>query len=267
MVNQYRKLPFQGGNPRDVAEIVNNLVEGKINSTGTVTLATGGAETTTIVDRRIGPDSVILLMPTTVAAAAINNYPYGTFQQRADVTFTTANTPQVLTLTETEYAYGMSLASNRITVGFAGIYDIDVSALFANCNSSIQNAWIWVRVNGTDYPHTATKFACTESHGGTDGYTPIAINEPVGLSGGDYIEIVAAVANTDVFLESDAAQTTPFVVPSIPSIAINVLMIDPSGTSDSAFEMYISNRINGQATLNHLPNSIANKTFDYVVLG
>ena len=86
----------------------------------------------------------------------------------------------------------------------------------------IQNAWIWVRVNGTDYPHSATKFACTESHGGTDGYTPIAINEPVELSGGDYIEVVAAVANTDVFLESDAAQTTPFVVPAIPSIMINV---------------------------------------------
>ncbi len=267
MVNQYRKLPFQGGNPRDVAGIVNNLVEGKINSTGTVTLATGGASTTTLIDRRIGPDSVILFMPTTVAAAAANDYPYGTFEQRADVTFTTANTPQILTLTETEYAYGMSLASNRITVDFAGIYDLDISALFANSSSQIKNAWIWVRVNGTDYPHSATKFACTESHGGTDGYTPVAINHPLELVADDYIEVVAAVTHTDVLLESDAAQTTPFVVPAIPSLMVNLMMVDPSGTSDSAFEMYISNRINGQATLNHLPNSIANKTFDYVVLG
>ena len=41
-------------------------------------------------------------------------------------------------------------------------------------------------------------------------------------------------------------------------------MVDPSGTSDSAFEMYINNRIKGQATINHLPNSVSGKTFDYL---
>jgi len=235
MVNQYRRLPSRGGTPREISEVVNNLVEGKVNSTGTVTLATGGASTTTLIDRRIGPDSVILFMPTTVAAAAANAYSYGTFEQRADVTFTTANTPQVLTLTQTEYAYGMSLASNRITVDFAGIYDLDVSALFANSSSQIKKAWIWVRVNGTDYPHSATKFACTERHGGTDGYTPVAINHPLELVADDYVEVVAAVAHTDVLFGSDAGQTTPFLVPAIPSLMVNLMMVEPSGTSDSAF--------------------------------
>jgi hypothetical protein len=33
----YRKLNWQGGTPREVSEIVNNLVEGKSNNTGEIT--------------------------------------------------------------------------------------------------------------------------------------------------------------------------------------------------------------------------------------
>ena len=45
MTRMYRKLPFQGGDPRLVSEVVNNLVEGKSNNTGEITLNTGGATT------------------------------------------------------------------------------------------------------------------------------------------------------------------------------------------------------------------------------
>ena len=75
MANQYRRLQSMGGTPREVAEVVNNLVEGKINSTGTVTLAASGATTTLLEDIRIGPDSVILFEPITLSAAASNKYP------------------------------------------------------------------------------------------------------------------------------------------------------------------------------------------------
>ena len=267
MANQYRRLPNLGGTQREVAEVVNNLVEGKINSTGTVTLATGGATTTTLTDRRIGPDSVILFMPVSVAAAAANFYPYGTFEERADITFAAANTPYVLDLSETEYAYGMSLASNRITVDYGGIYDLDISALFVNQQSQIYNGFLWVRVNGTDYPYSATKFAITENHGGSDGYVPVAINHPLELEADDYVEVVAAVGHNNVYLESYSALTTPFAMPGIPSLMVNLMMVDPSGVADSAFEMYVTNRQNGQATINHLPNLLADKTFAYVILG
>ena len=107
MARMYRKLPFQGGDPRTVAEVVNNLVEGKSNNTGTFDLATGGATTTAIYNERIGFESQILLAPLTLSAAATNAYPYGTFEERADITFATANTPQVLDLSESEFTIGM----------------------------------------------------------------------------------------------------------------------------------------------------------------
>ncbi len=57
--DMYRKLAWTGGNPREVAEIVNNLVEGKSNNTGDITLVAGGASSTTIYDERIGYNSYI----------------------------------------------------------------------------------------------------------------------------------------------------------------------------------------------------------------
>ena len=267
MARMYRKLPFQGGDPRTVAEVVNNLVEGKSNNTGTFDLATGGATTTTIYNERIGFESQILLAPLTLSSASTNAYPYGTFEERADITFATANTPQVLDLSESEYTVGMSLASNRITVSYAGVYDLDVSALFVNTSVQIHEAYIWVRVNGTDVPHSATKFSVVESHGGVDGYMPININHPLELDANDYVEVVASVDDTGIYLENYIAQTTPFVRPAIPALMVNLQMIDPSQTTGSAHELYVSDKQKGQATVTHLPNSVSNKTYGYVIIG
>ena len=265
--DMYRKLPWRGGNPREVSEVVNNLVEGKSNNTGEFTLNTGNATTTTIFDERIGNNSVILFAPLTLSAAATNAYPYGTFEERADITFATANTPQVLDLSESEYTVGMSLASNRITVSYAGVYDLDVSALFANTASQIHEAYLWVRINGTDVPHSATKFSVIERHGGVDGYMPINIHHPLELDANDYVEVVASVDNTGIYLKNYVAQTTPFVRPAIPALMVNLQMIDPSQTTGSAHELYVSNRQKGQATVTHLPNNVSNKTYGYVIIG
>ena len=69
----YRTVPLTWTNllehVRLMAEVVNGLMNGKINATGTVTL-TANQATTTLADLRIGPDSVILFMATTANAAA-----------------------------------------------------------------------------------------------------------------------------------------------------------------------------------------------------
>ena len=64
----YRVLPYQGGDPRAVAEIVNNSMNGKTNNTGSVTLAPSATETT-LNDERLGYDSVVLLSPRTEHSA------------------------------------------------------------------------------------------------------------------------------------------------------------------------------------------------------
>ena len=49
-------------NTREIAEVLNRTVDGKLNSTGTFTLPSGGADIT-VTDPRASVESVILLSP------------------------------------------------------------------------------------------------------------------------------------------------------------------------------------------------------------
>lgn len=63
---------------RKCAEVVNLAMNGKINTTGTVTL-TANAATTTITDSRIGRTTKVFLVPTTANAANALATTYQTF--------------------------------------------------------------------------------------------------------------------------------------------------------------------------------------------
>ena len=64
----FRRLPPKGGTERDVAQVVNQLIDGKINSTGSVTL-TNSATSTVVSDLRASADSIILFMPLSANSA------------------------------------------------------------------------------------------------------------------------------------------------------------------------------------------------------
>jgi hypothetical protein len=55
--------------PREVSEVVNGLLDGRSNNTGSVTLRASNA-TTVVADLRAGPESIVSLMPTTANASA-----------------------------------------------------------------------------------------------------------------------------------------------------------------------------------------------------
>ena len=75
MPRMYRTLPYQGGDARDVAEVVNNAMNGKTNNSGTFTLATSVTETT-VSNERAGFDSIIVLSPRTENAATESDHTY-----------------------------------------------------------------------------------------------------------------------------------------------------------------------------------------------
>jgi len=65
----YRKLDPAGSTPREISEVVNNLIEGKSNNTGDF-VTTALATSSTLYNERIGFDSVILFMPVNHDSAA-----------------------------------------------------------------------------------------------------------------------------------------------------------------------------------------------------
>lgn len=258
----FRRLPQQGGNPRETAEIVNRVLDGKINSVGLLTLATGNATTTTLYDARISPDSIILFVPYSAAAIA-DAVPYGAFQDTTDQTAASTTAAYAVTLNTTDYAVGVSVvSSSQITVRSAGVYNIQFSIQFANDNVAIQDVDVWFRKNGSDIAGSNSKFSVPNSHGGVDGHLIASLNFYVQLAANDYIQLMWSTTSTDVSIEHLAAQTSP-TRPSTPSVIVTINKVDESSSSD----IYASNQLQGQCTVNHFANSTADKTYRYVVLG
>lgn len=154
----------------------------------------------------------------------INN-PYGAFQDSYTQALTLANTPYTVALSTVDYANGMTLASNQITVEQSGIYNVQFSLQFENTTTHITEVWVWIRKNGIDVTDTASIWAIPSMHGSIHGYLIGACNFYVDLTAGDYIELVAAASDTGLNIEAYTASTSPFTRPSIPSAVVTVSFV------------------------------------------
>ena len=263
----FRVLPYQGGSPREISEVVNNIMNGKTNNTGSVTFATGGATSTTITDARIGFGSKVILLPTAQVSAS-QEFPYGSFSSTADQTAASTTAAYAMTYNTTDFSDGVSLSNNsRLVAGFSGIYNLQFSSQFINTDSQIQDVSVWFRKNGTDIPNSNSQFSIPNRHGSTDGALIAALNIYVDLAKNQYVEIMWSASNVAVSMDYLAAQTSP-TRPATPSVIATMHYVSTNGyTSNIYFDPYVSATANGSATISHASNTIANKTMDYVIVG
>lgn len=263
MAQMFRTLPPFGQDPRAVAEIVNGIMNGKTNNTGTVTLATGGALSTTINDMRIGIDSKIILIPISAAAYA-DSAPFGEFQDDTDQVATSTTVAYAMKLNTTDYSNGVFVSNDsRINVSNTGIYNLQYSAQFTNSSSLEQDISIWFRKNGADIPKSNSEYMIGAKHGSlVDGRLITALNFFIDMNAGDYVEIMWSTTSTTVSLQDIPAQTLP-TRPSTPSLIVTMQYVAPSASTN----IYVSSQGQGVATLTHFANSTANKTYAYVVVG
>ena len=264
---QYRKLNYAGASPREISEVVNLLVDGKSNNTGEITLATGGASTTTIYDERIGYDSVILLEPVDDVSAT-TFFPYGAFQDSTDQTAASANTAYAVTYNTTDYSLGVSVTnSSRIKVDYSGLYNLQFSIQFDNADTQIQDTSVWFRKNGTDIAASCSDFSIPNSHGGTNGRLIAALNFFVALQKNDYVEIIWSATSTQVSIQHIGTRTTP-TRPATPSVIATMQYLSANGyTQDIFTEPYISAQQPGQATISHPANSTSGMKYRYIIVG
>jgi hypothetical protein len=259
----FRTLPPFGGDQRQVAEIVRQIMDGKTNNTGLITLNTGNATTTTLYDERISRDSKIILIPWSTSADE-DAAPYGQFTNTTDQSAPSAGTSAVVMWDTTALANGVYLSnSTRINVRNAGIYDIAFSLQLTNSTNSHEHADVWIRVNGTDVANSARRFGIGPRKSTSDPSAVIAsMNKFLDLNANDYVEIAGAVSNVGVTLEHFAADAT-IPRPAIPAAIIDVQYIAPMAYSN----VYVSEQTKGQATISHYANSTSDKTYAYVVIG
>lgn len=152
-------------------------------------------------------------------------FPYAAIQRTTDKTFT-ANTATQITFDQNDYLNGCANdGTDGIEVSYSGLYNYQFSIQFKNTDTQIHTAWVWLRVNNVDVPGTASKFDIISSHGGTPGYVIGAANFYVDLVAGDTVEMWAAVSDVAVTFEAEAAQTSPFAMPSIPSVVATLTYV------------------------------------------
>lgn len=153
------------------------------------------------------------------------NFPYAAIQRTTDKTFT-ANTATQITFDQNDYLNGCENdGTDGIRALNAGLYNYQFSVQFANTDTQIHAAWIWLRVNGVDVPGTGSRFDVPSKHGSSDGYLIAACNFYVDLQADDTVELWAAVGNTGVYMEAYAAQTSPFAMPAIPSVVATLSFV------------------------------------------
>jgi len=259
----FRVLPPFGGNPRETAEILNGVMNGKTNNTGTIVLNTGNATTTNLVDERISVDTKIILIPFSDAAEN-DTLPYGQFVCTAGQTAAAANTEYALGYNTTTFSSGITVVNNtKITVTSAGTYNFQFSFQFENTDNSQHEVSIWNKKNGTNvaYSNRLVTVPARKS-ASIYGYSVGSVNIDQTMDAGDYFETFWSTSSTSVNFHSTGAQTTP-TRPETPCKVMTVEYIAPQSYSN----IYVSSQTKGSAVISHFANSTANKTYAYILIG
>ncbi len=259
----FRLLPIFGSDPRTTAEIVNGIMNGKTNNHGTVTLATGNATTTTIVDERISPDTKIVLVPFSDAAEA-DSAPYGSFQDSTDQTAANTTTAYSITFDTTDYSNGVYLSnSSRINFRNYGIYNLQFSVQLKNTTNDTQDVDIWFSKNGTNIDKSNSRFSLpARKSSGDPSHLIAALNFYLELQVGDYVELKWRVSDIGVSIEQYGTSTSP-TRPAVPSVIFTAQYVAPSASTN----VYVSAQTKGSATLTHFANSTSDKTYAYILVG
>ena len=150
---------------------------------------------------------------------------YGAFQDNTIQTAIAINTPYAMRFGITDLSNAVTIISDgsyltRITIANTGIYNIQFSAQFDRTNSGTDAVDIWLRKNGVDVPGSGGKIILT---GGAAASAIIATwNYVLDVAAGDYYQLMWSTPDTRVRLLYEAAQTSPFTHPLIPSVILTV---------------------------------------------
>lgn len=146
---------------------------------------------------------------------------YGSFYDTTTQTAAAINTAYAMTLNSTAEANGVYIGSptSKVFVDNLGTYNIQFSAQLDKTAGAIGYFYIWLRINGTDLPYSASKVAIQ----GTSAQTIAAWNFVTNLNAGSYFELMWSTDDTRCQI---LAQTASSPVPAIPSVILTVAQVN-----------------------------------------
>jgi hypothetical protein len=169
--------------------------------------------------------------------AGLPALPHIAAQDDTDQYATATNTATKVLWNTLDSGYGFTLnLDSTATPTYTGVYKIDYSLQFFNTYNQIQDAFIWLQIDGVNVPGSASIFSVPNSHGGVDGalvaYSSITFSITAGQDVGLYWATNRAATSggaTGVYMHASPAQVSPFAMPSIPSALGSIVFV--SGTT------------------------------------
>ena len=154
------------------------------------------------------------------------SFPHGAFSDSTSQTAVSTTAAYPITLNTTDFSSGVTVASNsRITVSYAGIYNLQFSVQMQNLDNAPQDIEIWARQNGTDIPNSNSRFGlAARKSAGVPFHIIGSLNLFLNMNAGDYVELVWNTTHLNTNIAAYAAGTTP-TRPAVPSVITTVSFV------------------------------------------
>lgn len=151
--------------------------------------------------------------------------PYGAFSSYTTQS-TTANTATLLTLSNTDFSNSVTLETgSKITVENAGIYNLQFSVQIQNFDNAPQDAYIWLKQNGTDIVGSTGVLGMPARKSALDPFHDIkGWNYFLSMAAGDYVQIYWSPTIATVTIPTYAASGTP-TKPSTASVVATLSFV------------------------------------------
>jgi len=151
-------------------------------------------------------------------------FPYGAFSDFTSQT-ATVNTATLMALNTTDFKNGVSISSSKITVDYAGVYNLQFSAQLQNLDNAPQDVFIWLKQNGTDIVGSTGKVGMpARKSAGVPFHDIKGWNYFLSMNAGDYVQIYWSTTNASVTIETYAASGTP-TKPSTASVVATLSFV------------------------------------------
>lgn len=152
-----------------------------------------------------------------ISNAIIAPVPHASYYDTTTQTNPVASAVNLVTYNNkvSEYSVTRGTPTSKIFVGERGLYNIQFSIQLDKTGGSGSDVYIWLRQNGQNVPHSATKVVID----GPNSEIVAAWNFLVLLDVQDYIELAWQSSDTNVVL---AAMVASGNIPQVPSVIMTV---------------------------------------------
>ena len=162
------------------------------------------------------------------------NFPHLSVTDTTDQYATANNTPTLVLFNVEESDGGFDFQGSYAKTLYSGVYRIDYSLQYVNTDNVSHDIVVWLRVNGSDVPRSATKFTIpARKSAGDPSYLCTMSFIIFSVYAGDQVQLYWAtdkaystVGPVDgVYMEHVPAQTVPYPHPVIPSAVGSITFV------------------------------------------